>query len=108
MSHAANDSPTFIERRLALRRWTRRCIFCLAALLIASVLAGRAGLFGRTGDDWAAFDGKAFDVVEVPGGDALVVSPDGGPRTRVSLVGLDAPDEGAYWFSEAKQHVASQ
>jgi len=110
MSEAADDDPpTFIERRLAFRRWVRRALFGLTAVLVASVLVGRTGLLGRAGDDWTAFDRKAFDVSDVTDGDTLVVSTDGGAsKTRVRLVGVDAPDEGAYWFSEAKQHVASQ
>jgi endonuclease YncB( thermonuclease family) len=108
MSEAADDSPSFIERRLALRRWSRRGVFALTALLIASVLVGRAGLFGRAGDDWATFDRKAFDVSEVIDADTLLVSPDGGgTKTRVRLVGVDAPDEGAHGSAEAKQHLAA-
>ena len=110
MSEAAGDSPSFIERRLTLRRWVRRCVFSLAALLVASVLAGRAGLWGRAGDDWATFDRKAFDVSDVPEGDALLVAPHGGggPKTRVRLLGVEAPDEGTHWSSEARQHLATQ
>jgi endonuclease YncB( thermonuclease family) len=109
MSPAAKEPPSFIERRLALRRWVRRGVYSLAALLIASVLAGRAGLLGRAGDDWAAFDRKAFEVSDVIDGDTLIVSTDGGAsKTRVRLVGVDAPDEGAHWSSEAKQHLLEQ
>jgi endonuclease YncB( thermonuclease family) len=108
MPEAADDSPTFIERRLALRRWVRRGVFALAALLVASVLAGRAGLLGRAGDDWAAFDRKTFVVSDVIDGDTLIVLSDGGAmRTRVRLVGVDAPDEGAHWHAEARQHIIS-
>jgi endonuclease YncB( thermonuclease family) len=104
MPHAADESPSYIERRLTLRRWTRRCVFSIAALLIVSVLAGRVGLFGRAGDDWATFDRNTFDVSEAPEGDTLIVS----PNTRVRLIGVDAPDAGGHWFSEARQHLASQ
>ena len=109
MSEAADDSPTFIERQLTLRRWLRRCVFSLAALLLVSVLAGQAGLFGRAGDDWATFDRNTFDVSDVPEGDALMVSPaGGGSRTRVRLIGIDAPDEGIYWAAESRQHLSTQ
>ena len=63
MSEAADDDPpTFIERRLAFRRWVRRALFGLTAVLVASVLVGRTGLLGRAGDDWTAFDRKAYDT----------------------------------------------
>jgi endonuclease YncB( thermonuclease family) len=110
MSEAADDDfPTFVERRLALRRWVRRGVFALTALLVASVFAGRAGLLGRAGDDWAAFDRRPFDVSDVPDGDTLIVSSEGGAsKTRVRLIGVDAPDEGAHWSSEARQHLVAQ
>jgi micrococcal nuclease len=105
---AAAESPTTIERRLKLRRWARRCVFVLSALLVASVLAGRAGLLGRAGDDWAAFDRKSFDVSDVIDGDTMTVSSDGGvSKTRVRLVGVDAPDEGAHGSAEARQHLVA-
>src|SRR5215218_4251817 len=110
MSEAADDDPpTFIERRLAFRRWVRRALFGLTAVLVASVLVGRTGLLGRAGDDWTAFDRKAFDVSDVTDGDTLVVSTDGGAsKTRVRLVGVDAPDEGAHFSTEARQHLVAQ
>jgi endonuclease YncB( thermonuclease family) len=102
----AEERAAAVARRLARRRWVRRGVFSVAALLLASVFMAQAGLLGRSGDDWAAFDRGSVEVVAVIEGDLLTVRPTGGGReTRVRLVGIDAPDAPGHWAAESKQHL---
>ena len=64
-------------------------------LVIALVLADRAGLFGRAPKgDVATYDGRTFRVARVIDGDTLDVDvPDGGRSlTRIRLWGVDTPE----------------
>ena len=109
MSDAPVTPLSPVERRLRLRRWVRRGGFCAGALLALSILMTHAGLLGSSGEDWSRFDRKPFVVIDAPEGDLLTVRPpDGGPVTRVRLIGVDAPDGDAHWATEAKQHLLAQ
>jgi micrococcal nuclease len=105
-----------------LRRRRRLTVVVAAALgfLAAAAILDRAGLLARWGllrpaephvdaGDRAAFDGKSFIVRQVLDGDTLDVAPaEGGPATRVRLLGIDAAemrhgsDDGPdHWAGEA-------
>jgi len=81
------------RRRRLLRRAGRLAV--AATLVIALVLADRAGLFARRPlDDRAKYDGVTCRVVRVIDGDTLDVAiPDGRyDNTRIRLWGVDTPE----------------
>ena len=100
-----------LRRRRRVRGWA----FAGLLVLALSAVLDRSGRFRSTGDDWAAFDHKAFVVTHVSDGDTLIVRPtSGGPETKVRLIGVDTPElhsasgaGGDYWAREAKRYTAS-
>ena len=85
--------PPYRKRR-ARRPGSRLAV--AAVVLAALVLADRAGVFGRTGDDMARYNNRIFRVVHNVDGDTFDVDlPDRRnrrPTTRVRLWGVDTPE----------------
>ena len=78
-------------------------------MLAATVVSCRFTDSGKQTGDWAAFDQKSFVVRHVVDGDTLDIEPpDGGPRTKVRLIGVDAPEFNAYWFDAATQYATAR
>ena len=90
--------PDKLTRRQRQIRRTARKIFFLAgvvAVLVALVLADRAGVFGQAPkDDWDKYHDRQFKVARIIDGDTLDVDiPDGRfKRTRIRLLGVDTPE----------------
>jgi len=80
-------SASYLRRRF---RW-RVAGTCCLAIFAASVLASRAGMLRRTGDDWARFNHRAFRVTGVLSGDELTISADDGSPQTVKLLGIVSP-----------------
>ena len=108
--------PDYPHPQLRRRRRYRRITFATLFLLALSAILDRAGMFRHTGDDWRSFDHKTFLVTRVIDGDTLDLRPaDGGPETRVRLLGVDAPELRSrdsnrpdHWAHEARRHAESR
>lgn len=100
-------SPDRTAQRLRRRsNWRRGGIGALILILI-SILLDRGGVFGYEGDDWATYDGRQFTIVTVVDGDTVNVADEAGKRTRIRLIGVDAPemDGPAYWGDKATAYA---
>ncbi len=96
------SSPHFpLVDYLRARRRQRAGVFTIIALLLASVIATHAGLFGRCGDDWVQLDHRSFRVVAIDSGMSLRID---GPNDRietVQLLGITAlPPAAQRWLAE--------
>jgi micrococcal nuclease len=107
--------PDWVAGRLRRRRKLRWAWLVLLLILAASALLDRSGTFGQRGDDWEAFDQKAFVVRHVIDGDTLEVTAPGGKRERVRLIGVDAPETNAssggppeHWAPEATRYAEAR
>lgn len=91
----------FIESRLSLRRRLRVVRITLLVVL-AGLLAWR--VFRGTGDDFSRFDRQRFVVATVIEGDTFTLSDR--DLTRVTLLGVDAPDlPDAHFASESAAYL---
>jgi len=73
-----------------LRR--RSLLFAIIALFVASIA------LGYRADDWARFDHRSFRVIEVPGGDSVVIESAKDERESVKLAGIDPSDLARAWL----------
>ena len=119
--------PERIERQLARRRWLRRGVWVVLAVLAVTAALSRTGLMlpsdgdsrstvrsGAT-NDWATFDQRSFLVTRVIDGDTLYVRPAAsggrGAETKVRVIGVDAPELNSdtgrpdHWAVRAKDYV---
>lgn len=98
---------------LRRRRWTRRVVGLLLALLAAVVAVERSGVVTPAGGDHARFDQQVFVVSRVVDGDTVHIrSREGGETEKVRLIGVDAPEmhfDGSgtpdYWAEAAKNYL---
>src|SRR5688500_6805135 len=106
------DVSEAVRRQLNRRRWTRRIVFSLIALLSLSVVLGRLGPLRYGGDDWRDFDQQRVTVTHVVDGDTVRVRlSSAASEETLRLLGIDAPEmshaggEGPHWGLEAAEHL---
>jgi len=95
--------PKLLLRRKRLR--AGGIVTLIVALL--SILLDRGGAFGYKGDDWSTFNGQRLTVVEVVDGDTLYIKGTSSEKTRVRLIGVDAPemDPPSHWGDRATAYT---
>ena len=96
---------------LRRRRRYRGLTYAGLVVLALSAVLDRAGVFRYAGDDWRNFDHKTFVVTHVADGDTVDVVPTGGGgKTRVRLIGVDAPELHSrdHWSQQAKRYTESR
>jgi len=85
----------------------------IVGIILTSIAADHAGVFGYRGDDWKAFDKQRFFVSKIVDGDTVYIHSLANPtsETKVRLLGIDAPEmsaEGglpAYWAEQATTYL---
>jgi endonuclease YncB( thermonuclease family) len=78
------------------RRRARYLLIVLIVLLISAAAGDRLGIFRYRGNDWRRIDQQVYVVAHVIDGNTVELErPGGGGRTRVRLLGIDAPVPGS-------------
>lgn len=92
---------------LRRRRRVRRVAFALIGLLAVSIVSCRLTPSGKAVSDWSVYDQKEFTVSHVIDGDTLEIEAgdDGNDRTKVRLIGIDAPETDEHWSTAATGYV---
>jgi endonuclease YncB( thermonuclease family) len=99
------DIPPLLARR---RRW-RIALGTILSLVVLVSIFDHAGVFGYSGNNLRAIDGKRFVVTTVLDGDTLRVKADSGKEFAVHLLGVDAPDPpDTRWSAEAKTYTSNR
>ncbi|MBC8108558.1 MAG: thermonuclease family protein [Anaerolineae bacterium] len=100
-----------IDPRLKTRRRMHVIGWSVAALIVATAIAERAGAFGYRGDDWSRYNQKRVTATEVLGGDTFTATLHANPQNVVTirLLGVDAPDgPHSHWYDEAKKYTQAR
>jgi micrococcal nuclease len=103
----SNDT---VARQLLRRARYRRIGVGFAVVLLFSILADRLRTFEGRGTDWDAYDGKRVAVVDVTDGDSIVVTSGDGTKTRLRMIGVDAPEmsDKSYWSDRATDYTRAR
>src|SRR4051812_41467534 len=103
-----SESP--IPKLLRRRKRLRSGGLVAVILVLLSILLDRGGAFGYKGDDWSTFNGQQLTVVDVIDGDTLYLQRDGVPKTRVRLIGVDAPEMNppAFWSDRSTAYTRAR
>ncbi len=98
------DAEWVVQRLKLHHRF--RLVSSLAVIILGSLVAGGWLLFrNHIGD--RQFDGKRFTVAEVIDGGSFVIAD--GPRTRVALLGVDAPQwPDAHYSKESASYLTGR
>lgn len=103
MNEAAPRTPFLMKRRRL-----RRIGGVLIVLLVLISITDQLGLFGSDVNDWDHYDRTPWTVVRVINGDTLELENDAWRTIHVHLLGVDAPDDGAYWNDRATKYAMAR
>jgi len=90
------------DSRLKARRRLRALVVIVVALIVAVVIADRAGAFGYRGDDYARFDRARVNASNIISGDTFLAASIG----EVHLLGADASAK--HWSVESKRYLEAR
>jgi len=103
-THPKRDAE-WVALRVGAHRRVRVLGTVVITFIILLVLAGWLLLGSRIGD--RRFDGRRYTVVDIIDGATLVIADE--PRTRVALLGVDAPDwPDAHYSKESAGYLTDQ
>jgi micrococcal nuclease len=82
-------------------------LYTAIGLLGLSVVSCRLTESSKAAGDWSAYDQKSYIVRHIIDGDTVEIESPDMPtvRTKVRLIGVDAPEANSYWADAATRYV---